>query len=439
MVTLETALDAETAVLGAILIEPSLMGRAILGLKDSDFQGKHNRIIWQSMKRLWTEGTPADPVLVLEKVNPALENARDYIMQLMELVPSCDGFDNYLEAMTRQSAILQIRDLAASMQEAQTLEEMQQLIAKASAAVLTKQARNRMDAKQMVESFAADHATHQKPHFLPWSMAKLRKNMDMETGDLCYIAGRPSDGKTAFAIQEAWFQAKTERVGFYSLETGYKKIRDRSMANLIMVDRDRIKHNRMTQEDWDRYAMAAGQLTERKIHVIEASGWTVEEIRADAVSHNYTTVYIDYLQLIVPPDARQQNRVLAIGDISRELKAFGRQTGIKICCICSMSRTGTEGDHARRPVNTDLRESGQLEFDADAILFIWRENPNNSNSQRHIYVSKNKEGTTGEFPVFFDGKHQLISDKEIPEKPPIYENASFAPITEPDDQLPFDK
>lgn len=437
MVTLDTALEAETSVLGAILIEPKLMGKAILALNDSDFRSKPNRLCWQVMRQLWSDGTPADPVLVLEKLKPLMESARGYVVDLMDAVPTCERFDYYLSSVRRQTAIITIHDIAAKMQDAQTMEELQQLIASASAALMTKKARNRMDARQMVESFAEDHAQKKSPEYLTWSMEKLRKNMDLEKGDLLYIAGRPSDGKTALSLQEAWYQAKTERVGFYSLETGEKKIRDRSLCNQIFIDRDRIKHNTLTMEDWDRYAAAAGELAERKIEVIEASGCTVDEIQADAVARNFTVVYIDYLQLIIPSNPRETNRVNAISDISRRLKAFGRQTGITINCICSLSRNGIDGDHARRPGNADLRESGQLEFDADAIMFVWRENPNDNKSQRKLYVSKNKEGETGEFDLYFDGKHQLFADSHPKEPESTYVQESFAKITTEDANLPF--
>lgn len=434
-------LDAQYAVLGSILIEPKLMGKCVLAVNDSDFDAQPCRLCWQVMRRLWSDGQPADPVLVSSELAPLMgsDQARSFVVQLMEITPTAANIDSYLRKVTQMAAVTRIRDIASQMLTADTMDELRTLIAKASTAAAAKQARRRMNAQQMLESFAEDHAKEQSPKYLPWSMGKLRDKMDVEAGDLVYIAGRPSDGKTALALQEAWHQAKTERVGIYSYETSDKKLRDRSMANQIFVDRDRIKHNRLTDEDWGRFGMFSGELSSRNIEIIEASGMTVEEIQADAVARNFTVIYIDYLQLIPPSnnDSRS-NRTNDVTSISMRLKNLGRQTGITTCVICSLSRNSIENGKVRRPCNADLRESGQLEYDADAIIFVWREDPNDPSAPRNIFVSKNKEGETGEFTTYFDGKHQLFTDRDdIPAPPPPYQQTNFQKITQADDRLPF--
>lgn len=438
-------LSPEQSVLGALLIQPELTGRAAVALRDEDFQAAPARLVWQTLRRLWASGSAIDPVIVKDQLE-GFDHAAQYIVDLMAAVPTAANLDYYINATKKAAAMAALRDLGQQLAAAGTLDEQIALVAKANGYTAKRQARARMDAAEMFRSFAADHADAKAPDYIPWPFPKLGGRTYTEPGDLVIIAGRPSDGKTAFSLVTAWHQSQTYRVGYYSLETGNKKVRDRSMAAQAGIDMGRIKHNAITDEEWQRYAEATGKADGCQIQVIQAAGMSVDDIFADALANRYQIVYIDYLQLLRPGNPREINRVNIVTDISLRLHQCAQQTGILTVALSQLSRAPASDGRNRRPQLTDLRESGQIEQDADTIIFIWREDATNNDAPRNIFVAKNKEGTIGEFTLLMDGAHQQFYDAppqmpaqhKPPRKTPVLaQGQDFQEVREADEKLPF--
>lgn len=438
-------LSPEQSVLGALLIEPSLTGRAAVALREEDFQSAPARLVWQTIRRLWVAGAAIDPVIVKDNLT-GFDGATQYIVDLMDAVPTAANLDYYIAATKRAAAMAALRDIGRQLTEAGTLDEQIALVSKANGYAAKRQSRARMDAAEMFRTFADDHAAAKAPDYIRWPFEKLNDRTYTEPGDLVIIAGRPSDGKTAFSLVAAWHQSRSARVGYYSLETGNKKVRDRSMAAQAGIDLGRIKHNAITDDEWARYAAASGLVDSCQISVIQAAGMSVDDIFADALANRYQIIYIDYLQLLRPGNPREINRTNIVTDISLRLHQCAQQTGILTVALSQLNRASAQDGKIRRPQLTDLRESGQIEQDADTIIFIWREQQSDTNAPRNIFVAKNKEGTIGEFTLLMDGAHQQFRDAPPPmpaprrpnkSTPVIGREAEFEEVTGEDEKMPF--
>lgn len=420
-------LNPEVSVIGAMLVDQSVIGGCIQKLDAEDFTMLPCRIVYQTIRRMWASGMPVDPVTVRSQLD-GFDNATGFIVDAMQIVPNCQNIDRYVAAVKTNAAMAAIRGIAEKIQAAQTVEEMTQLLAKANAVSVQKKERVCMSAAEMLKSFAEDHASETAPKYYQWAFDKLTEKMYAEPGDMVIIAGRPSDGKTAFALVNAWEQAKSYRVGFYSLETGAKKIRDRSMANLLGIDLGSIKTNHLSNDDWERYGARSGGISARTFWCIEAAGMTVDEIFADAVSRRFEIIYIDYLQIIRPTNSRDINRTSIVADISIRIHQNSRSTGIMAVCMAQINRASVEGNKPRRPSLNDLKESGQIEQDADAVMFIWRQDADKNDATRNIFVAKNKEGRIGSFDLTMEGRYQRFADAPTAKMPAPKSRHNSTPV-----------
>ncbi len=402
-------LSPQYSALGCMLLDSSLIGAAIQQLDDGDFTAAPCRMVWQAMKRLWSAGAKIDPVIIRNEL-AGFENATAFLVELMDITPTTANFSRYLRLMKEQSALDALHEIGAALLAAQSVEEAAPLLTKASGVTVQKKDRPRMGVTEMLRSFEEDHATAREPEYVPWILGKLQSKLYAEPGDVIVIAGRPSDGKTSFALANAWHQAKKYRVGFYSLETGCKKIRDRSIAQQVGIDLGRIKHNAISDPEWQLFGMESGSLAERSMDVIEAAGMTVDEIFADAVASRYEVIYVDYMQIIRPTNPREVNRTAIVADISVRMHQLSRSTGILTVALAQVSRAAVENGKPRMPQLTDLKESGQIEQDADAVMFIWRKETERNDSQRGLFVAKNKEGEIGCFALHMKGNLQQFAE-----------------------------
>ena len=436
-------LDPQCAVVGAMLIDQRVIGTCVNKLDDQDFTSQNCRIVFQTIRRLWASGSAIDPVIVRDNLT-GFSGATGFLVELMDITPTCQNIDKYIDAVKKQSAISEIRKIGEMLQMVETAEEIAELLAKANAVTIRKKERRRMSADEMLRSFAEDHASDAEPNYFPWAYRKLYEKMYAEPGDVVIIAGRPSDGKTAFALINAWDQAKSHRVCFYSLETGAKKIRDRSMAQMLGIDMGHIKRNRITDAEWEAYGEKSGSIASRSFDVLEAAGMTVDEIFADAVSNRYEIIYIDYMQIVKASNPKEFNRTQVVTDISIRIHQHSRSTGIMTVALAQINRSIMEGTKARQPQLSDLKESGQIEQDADAVMFIWREDPEKNDADRRLFVAKNKEGRIGSFDLAMEGKFQRFAEiVDGRAEPPKGRSAKALPggdyqqITMEDPNLPF--
>ena len=227
------------------------------------------------------------------------------------------------------------------------------------------------------------------------------------------------------------------------METKPEKIIDRTVAAVCGVDFGRIKSHSLTQEDWSECAIKSTAFTKRKLEIIQAGGMSVVDIQSLALSGRYEIIYIDYLQLIAPQDRRRSD-VEQVTQISKDLHTMAQTTGITVCALSQLSRPPKSGDQEKSPGLHSLRQSGQIEQDADGVMLLYKDEPKNPRSLRVLKIAKNKEGEAGGITYLaFDGAHQRFKESLTqpnnpkPKTEPEYQQTTFEELPGSDSELPF--
>lgn len=451
MVEREEKLSAQVGVLGSLLIDPSLVGQALERIRPEDFLTPKCRMVFQAIRSLYTEGRPTDPVTVRGKLGGKDGDGwTEYLLELMDLTPTAANVWEYAALMREQARMAKVAQLGGLLQAARDLDGARGYISQLNELLVERRGVRRLDMTQMLLVFTDRHSGAPM-EYMTWGLPKLDGGTYVEMGDMVVLGGYPSAGKTALAVSMAYHQAQHRRVGFYSLETNQYKLADRLMANLAGIEMSAIKKNQITGEQWQRVADQSDRIRGRKLELIEASGMSVQDIQADALAHRYEIVYIDYLQLI-EPESRKVNRTEQVSGISRGLQQLAHGTGRLVVALSQLTRAEHTGKKEQvEPTMSDLRESGQIEQDGDAILLLYLEEPNRPEASRRVLkIAKNKEGTRGRIFLVFDGQLQRFRESAIEEpapgatrktytRPPK-EQLDFFDLPGPDEEpTPFDK
>lgn len=418
MVAQEDKLSAQVAVLGSLLIEPKLVGEAMTRIRDEDFLTPKYRMVWQAIRALFLSGKPVDAALVRDQLGGQPEdNWTQILLELMELTPTAANIWAYVATMKEQARRTRAAELGALIQVHSTQEQLQEYIAQLNALMVERQDVKRMTMEEMLLDFADRHTT---PHqYMTWGMPKLDSGLSIDLGDMTVLGGYPSAGKTALAITCAYHQAAKYRVGFYSLETSRYKLADRLVSNMAGIDMQTIKRGEISEDQWERFAACADRVRVRQLELIEASGMSVQDIQSDALANRYQIIYIDYLQL-VEPESRRVNRTEQVSGISLGLQRMAHGCGILVVALSQLTRADRASETKLvEPTMSDLRESGQIEQDADAIMLLYLEDPSRPDESRRVLkVAKNKEGTRGRIYLVFDGQYQRFRESALDEPAP---------------------
>ena len=411
-------LDAQAALLGAMLIDERTVGPALQEVTADDFVTPGYRTIFCAIQSIFGEGGHVDPVTVLARV-PGLQ--QDVLVQLMDITPTAAHFQDYAAILRQEARLYRLREIAGRIVEAGDEAEARACVDEANALLVQRAGVKCWSLEDAYEDFFRRHAG--KPDYLPWGMDRLDKQVRARRGDMVILGGYPSAGKTALALALAHGMARTMRVGFYSYETDIDRLHDRYVAQMTGITLRRQQDNCLSDADWQTMAEGVGPLTAPQLDLIEASGMTVADIRSHALARHYDVVYVDYLQKIRSSRGYRASEYEQVTQISSDLQAFGRQTGISVVALAQLSRqeTGADG-RAKPPTMASLRSSGQMEQDATVILLLWREDaaPGSDNQNRVLLLAKNKDGVAGRQMVLgFDGPTMRFWDRmQGPEPPP---------------------
>lgn len=413
--SLEHQLDAERAVIGAMLIDPSVVRPALSRVKEADFLNPVNRLIFQGFRALFREGVEADAFTVRDKVG-AEHSA--YMAELMEVTPTAANWTAYADAMSQQAALRRIWTLADGLKQVQTLDDCRPLCAQLERQLTDGTEVASWTMADMAEDFCtAQDPAAPKPKYIDYGLDILRGKTYTKPGDVVIIGGYPSDGKTALALQMAYRMAADYKVGFFSLETDRAKLRDRLMSNVAQIEFDRIKTRTLTEEDWRAVAAKSSDMEGRKLTVVEASGMTATDIQSLSLAYSFDVIFLDYVQLVTPETDPRTPRHEQMATISRQLHTFAQKSRTLVVELAQLSRPD-KASGWRAPVMSDLKESGQFEQDADMIFMIYRPNPKKGedgapaldpNLYRSFKIAKNKEGPRGTWLLAFDGPKQTFS------------------------------
>jgi replicative DNA helicase len=402
-------LDAERAVLGSLLIDSSIVKDVFGKVEVGDFLNSVNRKIFLAARTAFREGEPVDPISIRNRVG---EELTGYLVQLMEITPTSANWKIYAEFMRQQTALQRIKDIAEKLMDAARLEDCRTPVAELGQLLGTGRKVDAWNMREMLDDFYASQDPDQPtPEYITYGIREIDDGTYTEPGDVVMLGGYPSDGKTALALMLAYNMAAKRKVGFFSLETDKKKIRDRMVSHVAQIDFNGIKRRTLQEDDWKAVADKQDSFVKRDLTVLRASGLTVTEISSISQAYGFDVIFIDYVQLIVPEIDRRAPRSEQMADVSRALHVFAQTTGTAVVELAQLSRPEKSGGW-REPVMQDLKESGQFEQDADIIFLLFRPSPNSDLDQdkhRILKVAKNKEGRRGKWPLHFAGEKQTFS------------------------------
>lgn len=400
-----TRLDAEQAVVGSLLLDESLAPAILAAVDLADISGPTNRRILQAARALLREAAPVDPITLRDKLGP---ESAEYMVQLMEITPTAANWRVYADLLHEQATLARVQDLARELADASTLEECRGQISKLGDLMATGKG---VDAWTMADAyrwFMASQASDKKPEYISYGIRELDEGTYSEAGDVVVIGGEPSAGKTALGLMLAYHMAKKYRVGFFSLETGTRKLTARLVSAAIGINFNDIKRGTMDEAAWLQVAQGGEDFTARGLTLIPAAGMTPTQIQAESRARGFQIIFVDYIQLVEPEGDPRANTAKAIAGVSRSMHTFAQSTGTLVVELAQLSRPEKSGGW-RPPDMHSLKETGQLEQDADAIMLLYRPKPDGDldpNKTRILKIAKQKEGRLGTWPMAFDGTHQ---------------------------------
>ena len=432
-VTSEDWLQAQYSVLGAALLDEKIAVRVLSETEERDYGGVC-RTVYNAMHRLFRQGKPLDPVSVSAVLG---SEYRPLLAQLMDLSPTAANVDYHIRLCREQARVLAIRDLAQQLGTAETTEDVRSVLEQANAMMVSRQTRKAVNMHDAMASFLERHT--RQITYLTWPIREFNDHLFSEPGDFIIVGAEPSVGKTAFALQCAWHWAGEKKVGFFTFETSAEKLFDRKMSSMAELSMQSIKRNDISRDQWDRICMATEEVTSRKLELVPAAGMNTADIRSRILESGYEIVVIDYLQLI---SSRGSSRYEQVTGISIDLHSMAQSLGVTIVALSQLSRS----DDDRVPKNSDLRESGQLEQDADIVIMLKLEKQTQPRGPRKVVITKNKEGELFGMLLDFDGRHQMFRkqdqsysaigamNRKKPQKTPVLQPEEAAPFA----QLPMD-
>ena len=388
----QTLIDAQAAVIGSVLISPEIVGDVMLRVSADDFLTPQYRHVFDAVHEQWAACQAVDVVTVLHRLGDAY---RPLLVQIMADTPTAANWEAYADVMREQARLARIKDAAAKMLDAATLDEARAAVETASECLCDSKTLRVVSWYQGLCEFYQRHADGRQPDYLRWGIRQL----DTERGDLIIIGGLPSSGKTLLATQFAMHMARSGlRVGVFSLETSDAKLYDRMVAQVQGINFGRIKRNQMVAEDYASATTAIRTAEHIHLDVIRAGGFGVADVQAVAMARRYDVIVIDYVQLL---QAKGNTRVEQVTNISLALHTMAQRAGIAVIALSQLSRPEKGQQRSRTPSMSDLRESGQLEQDADAIMILAAQPGGN----RVLSIVKNKEGERGAIELVFDAAH----------------------------------
>ena len=411
--------QAEQAVLGSMLIDPDCIKDVMDKLQPEDFYLRANRDIFETIYHMFIYSRPIDGVTVageMERNGVYNDNTRDYLVQLMDVTPTSANVMEYVKIVLDKSLMRQVAAAAGSItamvregngDAGDMLESAEQKVY----AIRRGRSAQNMVTVSMVLQDVMNHLaelTASGGKTLPGLSTGLSavdaKINGLNKSDLLLLAARPGMGKTSMALNVALSAAKEsgKTVAIFSLEMSREQLVTRLIASEGLVENTRLVTGNLRESDWQRIAEAASSLSRMDIRIDDNPLLTVADMNAKCRRlENLGLVVIDYLQLMTSAGGKGysgENRQQAVSDISRMLKIMAKELQVPVLCLSQLSRANEKRDD-KRPMLSDLRESGAIEQDADIVLFLYRDDYYNSDSEKRnvaeCIVAKNRHGETG--------------------------------------------
>ena len=429
------SLEAEQAVLGSILIDSRCLTDVIGILRPADFYLKQNREIYETIYSMFNFSQSIDPVTVLDKMKELgvhREDSRSYIMQLMEITPTAANAVRYANIVRDKAMLRSLADAAVEISEtvSNQVGTPSEILESAEKKIFALRKGERGDSLEHIGTTlhkVFDRLTElsQSDSAIPGLSTGMRdldaKINGLNRSDLILLAARPAMGKTAFALNVGLNVAKkyNKTMAIFSLEMSREQLAMRLLSIESFVDGQKMATGKLTEDEWSKISMASAALSQTDIRVDDNPAITVAEMNAKCRRvENLGLVIIDYLQLMNGSGYGKggDSRVNVVSEISRSLKIMAKELNVPVICLSQLSR-GPESRPDKRPMLSDLRESGAIEQDADEVLFLYRDeyyNKENSEDKgvAECIVSKNRHGEVGTVKLQWVPQYQTFADRE---------------------------
>ncbi len=428
------SMEAEQAVLGSILIDSRCLTDVIGILRAEDFYFQQNREIYTAIYTMFNFSQTIDPVTVLDKMKELgyyKEDSRKYILQLMEITPTAANAVRYANIVRDKAMLRGLGDAACEISETVSAQvgtpaEMLEFAEKKIYALRKGERGDSLEHIGTTLHKVFDRLTElsQSDSAIPGLSTGMRdldvKINGLNNSDLVLLAARPAMGKTAFALNLCLNVAKKYKktVAMFSLEMSREQLAMRLLSIESFVDGQKMATGKLTEEEWNKLAMASTALSQTDIRVDDNPAITVAEMNAKCRRvENLGLVIIDYLQLMNGSGYGKggDSRVNVVSEISRSLKIMAKELNVPVICLSQLSR-GPESRTDKRPMLSDLRESGAIEQDADEVLFLYRDEYYNENTEdkgiAECIVSKNRHGEVGTVKLQWIPQYQTFTDRE---------------------------
>ena len=428
--------EAEQAVLGSMLTDKDAVISAIEVLKEDDFYRTDNKSIYEAIMNLYNRAEPIDIITVkaeLESLGKFEQvGGLEYLASLPDKVPTTANAMKYIKIVEEKSTLRNLIKTANEIIELgyDPTEDVSDIMEGAEKKIFNIMQNN--DKKSyapikdiLVESFTQlEELYNRKQHItgVPSGFTELDyKTAGFHGSDLVLIAARPAMGKSAFALNIATNAAVRANVPvvIFSLEMSKEQMVNRILCSEAMVDSNKVRTGKLEEDDWTKLAGSIGPLSDAEIYIDDTPGISVMEIRAKCrklkLEKNIGMVVIDYLQLVQGSNKRNGSREQEISEISRSLKILAKELNVPVIALSQLSRAVEQRpDH--RPMLSDLRESGAIEQDADIVMFLYRDDYYNPDSEKkdiaEVIIAKHRGGSLGTVDLLWLGSYTKFVNLE---------------------------
>jgi replicative DNA helicase len=418
-------LDAERAVIGAMLVSETAVAAVAERLAADDFYSEVHRIIYGAMMRLYSRGDPIDQLTLTNELRSVNEferiGGRPYVFQIVESVPTAANAGRYADIVRGKALLRAVIDVGSRITEdafrepenvSEALDSAEQLIYGVSNRTLREHLAPVSElAPGALEMIQRLYEQEGEVTGVETGFEDLdRLTTGFHKSDLVVLAARPAMGKTAMALNAIWHASGEKKmpVAIFSLEMSKEQLVQRLISQTTRIPAQALRSGNVKAEDWPKLVRGVAEVSRAPIWIDDTAGVTLMEIRAKvrrlasqlnaAGETPLALVVVDYLQLMVGQGNRQENRQQEIAEISRGLKVLARDLDVPVLAIAQLSRA-VEARHDKRPLLSDLRDSGAIEQDADMVMFLYRDEYYNPESDdkgiAEVIVGKHRNGPTG--------------------------------------------
>lgn len=423
-------LEAEQAVIGSMLTDKDAIMLAVEKLKPESFYREDNRLIFEAIINLYNRSEPIDLITVNDELNSMGSFEKiggyEYLAILPSKVPTTANAQKYIDIVEEKATLRQLIKTANEIIDLgyNPTEDVEDIMAGAEKKIFdiiqNKNQKSYTPIKDvLIESFTKlEELYNQKSRItgVPTGFADLDdKTAGLHGSDLILIAARPAMGKTAFALNIAAHAAIRENtpVAIFNLEMSKDQLVNRILCMEAMVDSNKVMTGKLDEDDWSKLAGVVGPISDSGIYIDDTPGISIMEIRTKCrklkIEKNIGLVVIDYIQLIQGSNSRKNgSREQEIAEISRSLKILAKELNVPVIALSQLSRAVEQRpDH--RPMLSDLRESGSIEQDADIVMFLYRDDYYNPDSEEkdisEVIIAKHRAGSTGTVKLLWMGNY----------------------------------